>query len=94
MHLPYYPKMMPNRRAIMLNPEKGILAGRITKSIKESKFELSDFDKKIWTVFCDDCRVLPIIKLDEDELINIIGEKESEFIFIAKEIRPMFKLKP
>ncbi|MFA5318076.1 MAG: hypothetical protein WC323_01225 [Patescibacteria group bacterium] len=90
MHIPHYPDVMPGRRAIMFNPEKGILAGKITRTIAESKFELSDFDKQIWTVFCDDCRMPPIIKLDEDELVSITGEREAEFLFIAEEIRPMF----
>jgi len=89
-HLPYYNQMMPSRKAVWMNPEKGILAGKIIKPIVNNKLELTDFNKKQWTVVCDECSKSPMVKLNQYDLIKIIGRKDAEFVFMAEEIWPMF----
>jgi len=91
--MPYYNMITRPQKAIWLNPEKGILAGKIMKSMADNKFELIDFNKKQWTVVCEECLRSPMVKLSQYDLIKISGEKDAESIFIAKEIWPMFDKK-
>jgi len=90
-HLPYYPKVMPNRTLIWCQPEKGVLGGKIITINTPQEFELSDFNKKVWLVNCsENCVKHPAVAISQDEMVKIIGQIVSENNFEASQIRPFF----
>ncbi|PIR93377.1 hypothetical protein COT99_00930 [Candidatus Falkowbacteria bacterium CG10_big_fil_rev_8_21_14_0_10_43_10] len=88
--VPYYNMMIRPRQALWLNPGKGFLAGEIISPYSDDEFSLSDIDKNIWRVRCRECFVHPLVEMEKNEKIRIIGEKLEDLKFEALEISPFF----
>jgi len=70
-----------------MNPEEGFLAGKIL-IVKKDTLIIQDFDEKIWTVYYSDIFIPPVLEIEKDENIKIIGKKKSDNLFHVLEIRP------
>jgi hypothetical protein len=89
-HVPMYEKINVhcNNKEIWLQPEKGLLAGRIVRITDAKGFDLEDFDGFFWRVEeGNNIFIRAKIPLAEKEQVKIIGEKEQDGLFHALEIR-------
>ena len=88
--LPYYNNFIDHRIEIWSQPEKGLLAGKVSEIIDSENLKIKDLARQEWLVDIsnvhDDNR--NIIK--KNTIIKVIGEKEAEkeHSFKAIEIRP------
>jgi len=95
--VPYYQKFYSpcSDRILWLQPEKGLLAGKIIRISSPTSFDLKDFNGFFWVVKKDESTfLLGNEPLFEEEEIRIIGKQEEEKVFRAKEIRPWKKKCP
>lgn len=89
-HVPFYIKISShcNNKEVWMQPEKGLLAGRIVRIARPDNFDLEDFNGLLWTV--KESRNIfmhansPLVEREE---VKIIGEKEADGLFRALEIR-------
>jgi hypothetical protein len=89
--IPFYEKLTccHDRTDIWDQPEKGLLGGKITKTLNNKEFELKDFRGVFWQVQeNEDTLEYEPVRIEAGEEIKIIGEKEQENVFWAREIRP------
>ncbi|MFA5871486.1 MAG: hypothetical protein WC858_02075 [Parcubacteria group bacterium] len=78
-----------NRTDIWDQPGNGLLGGKIIKIVDPKVFELKDFHGVLWQVREDDDTLeYEPIRIVPGEEIKVIGEKEQENVFWAREIRP------
>lgn len=68
-------------------PDDGRLSGTIEKT-GDSTFFLVDFKNKVWEISYLNAFVSPSVFIEEGERIKIVGEKLSNKMFRADEIRP------
>ena len=93
-NLPYYRKIYSrcNNREVWLQPEKGLLGGKIIRISAPTSFDLEDFNGVFWLVKKEKgVLIRGNSPLFEQEDVRIIGEREEEKIFRAVEIRPWKK---
>jgi fumarate reductase subunit D len=70
-------------------PERGLLGGKIKEVIDQKDFRLEDFSGIVWIVREDDGTIeFEPVRVVKGEEVKIIGKKEDENVFWAKEIRP------
>ncbi len=86
-NLSIYQGLEQHKVKIWNNPEEGLLSGVIV-TVGSEQFELKDLRNKIWTIKYPDAWIAPIVNLENDARIKLIGKKIDEQLFIAKEIRP------
>lgn len=86
--LPFYHGIMDPRMKIWMSPEKGLLAGKIIKIENEEEIKLIDFKKNVWTVDISEATWKRNEFVQENIRVKVIGTKNGEFLFIAKEVRP------
>ena len=88
--IPVYDKINShcNNVELWMQPEKGLLAGRIVSITEPESFDLEDFDGLSWKIE-ESKNIFMKVKspLVEKEEIKIIGEKEQSGLFRAFEIR-------
>ncbi len=82
-----YESIQEKRIKTWMNPEAGFLSGTIT-GIKENSFQITDFDKKSWTVVYDDVFISSRVLLEPGELVKLVGKITDKQTFQAEEIRP------
>lgn len=70
-----------------LNPDGGLLAGTV-QSFDDETLTLVDFNNTSWTIDISNAFIAPILKLEENEKVKIVGKKVDNQIFKANEIRP------
>lgn len=87
-NFPIYHKMMENHSKIWMMPEKGLLAGEIIQIIDLNQLKLKDLHNQNWQVDISKATWSLGLLPKEHLQIKIIGEKEDELLFLAKEIRP------
>ncbi len=88
--IPAYHYLTYDRKDEWNNPDKGLLAGRITAVGSIEEFRLTDFHGKPWIVLIHACCFDKHL-IQKDNLIRMIGEKErigDSDRFIANEIYP------
>ncbi|MFA5925962.1 MAG: hypothetical protein WC831_03420 [Parcubacteria group bacterium] len=72
-----------------VQPEKGLLGGTVKNVTDERDFNLEDFNGFVWLVHEDENTLeFDPVQIRDGEEVKIIGEKERENVFLAKEIRP------
>ena len=77
------------RKDIWVQPTHGLLAGEIVNIVDERNFELKDFFGSAWHVQeSDDTLEYEPLLIQPGESVKIIGEKQMDFVFWAREIRP------
>jgi len=92
--VPIYEKITccANRKDIWVQPANGLLAGSIIAVIDSRNFELKDFFGTNWRVQEDDDTLeYAPLEFKANEKVKIIGEKEPNFVFWAREVRPWKK---
>jgi hypothetical protein len=87
-NIPYYEKMIIYRQALWSNPEKGLFAGRIIEINNKNNFYIKSLDGEKWQIVGDDILWKGSVPQELGIRIKIIGEIDSDNIFIANEIRP------
>jgi len=83
----FYQVVSENRNELWQNPNFGLLSGEIAAISDIDNFLLIDFDNKTWKIQSHDPKVINKIILSTGEKIKILGRKNDESSFEAKEIR-------
>ncbi|PIT86318.1 MAG: hypothetical protein COU33_03835 [Candidatus Magasanikbacteria bacterium CG10_big_fil_rev_8_21_14_0_10_43_6] len=90
-HVPAYEKFGNRRAAHLLNPERGVLAGKVL--VQEEEFwQIQDVEKHIWVVSVEDAEIVGREHTLVGKPVRVIGEliKDDEaYAFEAGEILPM-----
>ena len=91
---PHFQKFSPDREARWINPEKGILGGKITEITKE-KITIETPSGEKWQVtYSEKTEIKKRGELKVGQKIKIIGKKTGEFSFEAKMIAGLKFPKP
>jgi len=85
-NVPYYRQIVPMKMMVWNNPSSGYLSGEII-SINKSRFEIKDFDGKIWTITGDPL-VRGRVEMVVGEEIKLIGTQTGTSSFAVDEVRP------
>jgi hypothetical protein len=86
--IPGYQLISNNKERQWSQPEAGLLGGEITQ-IQDNGFGLRDFQGESWQIDYDqNTLVKPSVELQPEEKIKVIGEKNEDKRFQAREIRP------
>ena len=87
--VPYYGShMMINKNSQWSQPEKGLIAGTIN-SVADNSVILTDLEGKNWKVVFDtDVLIRPVVNIEPQEMVKVIGKKKDSSTFEAQEIRP------
>lgn len=89
-NLPYYQNIHQYARPdIWENPDRGLLVGKITKTIDENNFRVEDPGKNSWVVNCLNCIFRNRVANLEGAMVKIMGKKIDDGNFQATEIRPL-----
>jgi len=87
-NIPYYRQMVPKKMKVWNNPDSGYLSGTIIKITNNDDFKIKDFNDKVWTIKGQDALIKSRVKMEVGEEIKIVGNKNDNSNFKAKEIRP------
>jgi hypothetical protein len=88
---PRYTEMMEMRERFWSRPEEGFLSGTIT-GITPKSISLIDSDGTTWVVILKDgTKVRPLVRIEKESAVRILGEKRDGHVFEAEEIRPWEK---
>lgn len=86
---PLYRQVINNRKIIFTKPERGILPGRVIKIISPEEFKLIDLHSREWQIIKHEMIIgLPV---KEGQSLILLGEKVTDDIFIAENIRPFME---
>ncbi len=86
--VPTYNYMFINKAKMWTQPEKGLLTGIIISANKD-QLTIKDYKNNLWNIELDENVIVKgRIKIDVGLRINIIGGKQDNNHFLAKEIRP------
>jgi hypothetical protein len=91
--VPFYGVLMHDREQLLVQPERGLLAGEVTKELnKPQLFELEDFSGQSWIVVEATTYQPTIFSSEEGQLVRIIGDLQSanEHTFSAIRVMPFF----
>ncbi|OGI25878.1 MAG: hypothetical protein A3J76_05080 [Candidatus Moranbacteria bacterium RBG_13_45_13] len=92
--VPFYERITccSDRKDVWDQPEYGLLGGKITNVFSEEDFELMDFNGFNWKVReSEETIEYEPLEIRAGEEVKIIGKKEQDFVFWAREIRPWKK---
>jgi len=84
--VPFYHKTMDYRNIVWNHPREGLIGGVIL-NLKNKSFSLRDLSGKIWNVHIIHGCHMPRVPLKDGIAARVIGEREDENDFLAKEIR-------
>jgi hypothetical protein len=88
-YLPYYNQIADVRDQVWMRPDSGYLAGDIVEiNTDNQEITLRDLNNYLWTIDISDALIRPSVNITTGNRIKIVGQKESENVFIATEIRP------
>lgn len=86
--IPGYQKMVYTSENQWMQPENGLLSGIIIAiNTEEKSLRLKDFHNKEWIIDIKQAMIRSNLTLTENMELRIIGQKETEYVFIAYEIR-------
>ncbi len=86
--VPSYERMIKRKSHVWMNPENGMLAGKIIFVTNQQSFLLEDLNNKKWTIYNTDALKHEVIIIEIDEMIRIVGEQRGDNIFNADRIMP------
>ena len=86
--VPLYEEFVQGRRTRWLDTEGGFLAGRIAEVTDRNNFFLFDLENNEWGVMAEESGIMPMMKIEIDEHVRMIGEKADGNLFYAKRIMP------
>jgi hypothetical protein len=85
---PGYQHMVYTGENQWMNPEKGLLSGIIIEmNLEKKSIELKDYQDKKWVIDINHAMIRGNISLEKNMELRIIGQKVSENVFMASEIR-------
>ncbi len=84
----FYRKLQEKKTEIWMAPEKGLLAGTISRIISGNKFKLKDLKSRTWQMDVSHARWRGHLKAAAGLKIKIIGRMSGKNSFIVREIRP------
>jgi hypothetical protein len=87
-NVPYYEQFAQGRRMRWLDAGHGFLAGRINDVIDENNFYLLDLDNNEWDVMAEGGEIMPMVRIEINEHVRMIGEKADDNQFYARRIMP------
>ena len=99
-NIPFYKEMNPGKRQMWVMEERGLLGGKVIEIKSADEFDLEDFKGKIWLIKVEQLPPpalglpkppKPNFKPKPGDLVKVIGEKENEDVFRAKDVRPWRK---
>ena len=82
-----YESIQVKKEKLWSIPDSGALSGVIL-AIEDVDLLIKDFENKEWTIKIDSAFKVPIVKLQPDEKIKILGKKTGENTFRAEKIMP------
>lgn len=87
--VPVYNYMLINKAKMWTQPEKGLLAGLIISADKDQLI-IKDYKGNLWNIeLAENIIIKGRIEIVVGLKINIVGEKQDNNNFLAKEIRPL-----
>jgi hypothetical protein len=87
-NIPYYQqKIIENKIERWHHPEKGLLIGTVEEAISDEEVIVKDFENKEWLVKLEEKIPKEIMEQRINKEIRMIGEKENEGKFNAKNLR-------
>jgi len=87
-NIPYYQTIHQySRPSIWQNPERGLLVGKITDIANDGSFHITDPADHSWLVECLKCILSGGFVEENGMIVKIIGNKISDQVFDASEIR-------
>jgi hypothetical protein len=85
---PFYKHVINHRMGMWSNPEKGMLMGEIV-GVLDNGFSLIESNGKIWVVDTNNARIISIVKIEEGEIIKLVGKRIGETEFKAIIVAPI-----
>lgn len=86
-NIPVYHIFVFDKDEFWSNSKEGLISGRIIL-IKEKMLSIVDFNNNLWTINTENADILGNAKIQEGEIIKIIGDAGENNTFTAEEIRP------
>lgn len=89
-NLSVYRHLTPDRQAVWTQPEKGLLAGKITdiSNSQSGLVTIKDFHGHSWLIQYHEAVIDPRVKVRIGEYIKMVGEQLDATHFMASEILP------
>ncbi|MFH1427473.1 MAG: hypothetical protein ABIG60_03005 [Patescibacteria group bacterium] len=87
-NVPTYNMLMSPRDRVWLNPDKGLLIGKVINIESEENFNLEDLNLKIWQIMAEEAALGCHLELKLGYRVKVIGEKVNESQFRALIVRP------
>jgi hypothetical protein len=69
-------------------PEKGLLAGKVSRNIENETLEIIDLSKQGWVVNIDKIPKHKKLMIQQGAFVKFVGSKESDFVFYAVDAKP------
>ena len=88
-HFPGQKPFLEKKQQLLVQPEKGLLAGTIISVDEKDSFEFKDFNGKKWTIVSNYLQDPHKPFLEKSSDIIIVGEMIENNIFKACSLRPM-----
>jgi len=86
-HVRPYAALQQRREQLLVSPDRGVLAGKIIAIDMKEELMIIDLRGQQWTVDIRDAQIRRDVILEEGGMIGVIGKKESDNFFRAKEVR-------
>ncbi|MDD3774204.1 MAG: hypothetical protein PHW50_02930 [Patescibacteria group bacterium] len=84
----FYRQISQQKEKIWNQPDRGLLAGKILEIKDQQIFVLQDLGGVIWEIDYQKVKIFGRAKIEVNEEIKIIGERQSDNTFLALQIRP------
>lgn len=85
--IPFYDKIVHHHDKYWMNPGHGLLGGKIMNIGTNTTFILQDFRARNWTVLFNRAPAAKRERIEEGNMVKLIGTMEGDNIFSADEIR-------
>ena len=86
--VPFYRALQEHKQRVWVAPDEGLLAGKIVKVISDQAVLLEDLTGNTWSVDISGAIWRGNLSPREDIKIKVIGKRDEERRYVAKEIRP------
>lgn len=90
LNIPHYEQLRLGRERLWMNPENGLLVGKIMQFVNESSFTLRDIDGADWEVDALEAEWKVPYEPQEGMNVKMRGDRIDDDSFTAREIRIVF----
>lgn len=88
MNFPIYDRFIFSREDMWRGERPSCLGGIITNVPNNIDFILKDFDGHLWVVNTEQAKIYPLVVIKQNNRVRIVGEREDNNKFMAREIWP------